>query len=127
MADFDARPLAGTKVLIVEDEFFIASELARVLSADGAQIIGPVNSVAAAERLIDGDRPDCALLDMNLRGAAGVDLVPRLESEGVRFAVLSGYDRSNLPASVSDAPYLAKPATAESVTGMVAQLTRAAG
>lgn len=117
--------LSGTSVLIVEDEYFLANELAKTLRAAGAEVIGPASSAAAAERLLDGQTPNCALIDMNLRGAVGASLADRLAADGVRFGVLSGYDRASLPMEVRDVPYLEKPATPEAVTAMVAALARA--
>jgi DNA-binding response OmpR family regulator len=122
MKSFERPHLAGATILIVEDEYFLANELAKTLRAEGAEILGPAPSVEAAERLLDQTRPDCALVDMNLRGAPGAALVKRLDEDGVRFAVLSGYDRATLPPEIDGAPYIEKPATAAAVTDVVFRL-----
>ncbi|WP_281066242.1 hypothetical protein [Rhizobium sp. N4311] len=36
--------LAGLAILVVEDDYFIADELARSLARAGAQVVGPVGS-----------------------------------------------------------------------------------
>ena len=40
------RQLQGAKVLIVEDEYLIADDLARMLSQAGAILVGPVGTVS---------------------------------------------------------------------------------
>src|ERR1700710_974286 len=59
-------PLAGRRVLVVEDEYLIASEVKRWLLAAGSEVIGPVPSVDQALDLIEDRRPDAAVLDVNL-------------------------------------------------------------
>lgn len=40
--------LADRRVLVVEDDYFLAVELARDLSAGGAEVVGPAASMDAA-------------------------------------------------------------------------------
>ena len=61
--------LAGRKVLLVEDDFFIADEIVRTLAEGGADVVGPAVSVQGALELIDQSAPlDGAVLDVNLNG-----------------------------------------------------------
>ncbi|MEE7446542.1 response regulator [Methylobacterium radiotolerans] len=63
----DAAPsLAGRRILVVEDEYLIASEVKRWLLAAGSEVLGPVPSVDQALDLIEDHRPDAAVLDVNL-------------------------------------------------------------
>jgi CheY-like chemotaxis protein len=61
-----AASLAGCRILVVEDEFLIAMEMKRWLQAAGAEVLGPVPSVDRALDLIKDQRPDTAVLDVNL-------------------------------------------------------------
>ena len=36
-------PLVGRRVLVIEDEYFLADDIARALTSLGAEIIGPVD------------------------------------------------------------------------------------
>ena len=60
------HPLAGHRILVVEDEYLIAMEVKRWLLAAGAEVIGPVPSVERALGAIEGNDLDAAVLDVNL-------------------------------------------------------------
>ncbi|WP_434729922.1 response regulator [Rhizobium binae] len=64
----DARAKGETTILVVEDEFFIADELRRKLSAAGLRVLGPVSSNENALDLLQQERPDVAVLDVHLAG-----------------------------------------------------------
>ena len=59
--------LTGKRILIVEDEYFIAADLKRALAEAGAIVVGPAGTLASAQALVDDDI-DLALLDVNLDG-----------------------------------------------------------
>jgi CheY-like chemotaxis protein len=106
----DTRPLAGYRVLLVEDNFNIARALARALETHGAEIVGPVATVKdAMARVGSDDRIDGALLDINLRGEFAYQVAEALRSRGVRVAFLTGYDETSIPAGFHDVPCLQKP------------------
>jgi DNA-binding response OmpR family regulator len=48
----DAR-LQNCRILVVEDDYFLASELVEFLSETGAVVIGPASSIQDALALID--------------------------------------------------------------------------
>ncbi|KKM78140.1 hypothetical protein LCGC14_1362950 [marine sediment metagenome] len=58
--------LAGLKVLIVEDEPFIALDLAFGVEEAGGVAVGPASSVAQALKLIENALPDGAIVDVDL-------------------------------------------------------------
>lgn len=57
---------AGKRVLIVEDEYFLADETRRKLEKAGATVIGPVAGVTAALDLVENEQIDAAILDVHL-------------------------------------------------------------
>jgi CheY-like chemotaxis protein len=60
--------------------------------------------------LIDQQRPDAALLDLNLQGETALPIAAALKARDVPFVILSGYDRSQVDApELHDAPRLSKP------------------
>ncbi|MFA5121666.1 response regulator [Zavarzinia sp.] len=56
------------RILVVEDEAFIAFFLDAVLTDAGFEVIGPVDDARAAIRVAREERPDLALMDIRLKG-----------------------------------------------------------
>lgn len=84
-----ARRLAATeRVLVVEDEHDIADFLRAYFRAAGYDLVhsDPDNPQNVLDTLAES-RPDCVLLDLNLRGFSGVD-VYRLLRADERYALL---------------------------------------
>ena len=102
----DRRPPV---VLLVEDEYLIASALQLLFEQGGARVLGPVARVAEALELItSGQHLDCALLDITLGEEAVFPVADSLIERGIRFAFLTGYERSALPPRYRELPYLNK-------------------
>jgi len=55
------------RVLIVEDEYFLADDLKKALQSEGAEIIGPISELPEAIIQVDQDRFDAAVIDINLQ------------------------------------------------------------
>lgn len=113
--------LTGKRILIVEDEFYIASNLRRSLHNLGAMVIGPAPDLATALPLAE-DALDAAVLDVNLDYERSFPVVDRLRERGVPFMLLTGYDAWALPEAYQDAPCLAKPFTTLAVASMLEQV-----
>lgn len=102
--------LNGRKVLVLEDEYFLADDLRRGLEGAGAVVLGPAASLAEGLRLLrDGSQPHLAVLDVNLRGATAYEMAEILAAHGVPFVFATGYDTTQLPARFRAVPRLIKP------------------
>lgn len=102
--------LAGSRILVVEDEYYLADEARSILSGMGAEIIGPVPTIQQANAmLLNNAQIDGALLDVNLRGELVFDLADALQARGVPFAFATGYDSDVLPDRFADRLVLGKP------------------
>jgi DNA-binding LytR/AlgR family response regulator len=122
--------LAGRRILIVEDEFLLAMELELLVLRRGCLVLGPASSVAHALALIDGDRPDAALLDVNLKGERATPIAAALIARGVPFVLITGYSRPQLSEpELRDAPRIDKPVSGRALCRAMSQalepLTRA--
>lgn len=104
-----SQPLAGCRVLIVEDRYLIAAELAHEVDRMGAEVLGPSATVAAAQEIVAREPLDAALLDVNLEEELAFPLAEALLAKGVPFMFLTGYDSDVLPPEWRDSPRLAKP------------------
>jgi len=114
------RQLQGAKVLIVEDEFLIADDLARMLSAAGAIPIGPVGTVEQAKTKWAHSGADAAVLDLNLRGDMAFSLAEELSAR-LPCVIVSGYGPATLPESLAEIPALEKPVDHQKVISLLAQ------
>jgi CheY-like chemotaxis protein len=85
-------------VLVVEDEYFIADELARSLADLGADVVGPVAGENEALAFLDTEKVDLAVLDINLEGRIGFAVADALSRLAVPFVFATGYDRGTIPA-----------------------------
>ena len=91
-ADSAGGPLAGVKVLIVDDEFLIAIELEAVFRDAGAAEVIICGSVSEALEAIDEDGFDVAVLDVRLGSETSDPVADRLDEDGVPFIFYSGQD-----------------------------------
>lgn len=97
------------RILIVEDEPFIALTLEDMLFELGFVVAGCVADVPAALALIVREEIDGALLDVNL-GSEKIDAVADLLAErDCPFVFTTGYGRNGIPAAYADRAVLQKP------------------
>lgn len=108
-----ATSLAGTTILILEDEILVALELAAVLKSFGATVLGPVGRLDDARKLVVAEKPNAAVLDVKLDGELSLGLAQELAATGVAVVLLTGYDRDHLPEGYDHIPLVIKPVTAE--------------
>jgi DNA-binding response OmpR family regulator len=99
----------GSRVLIVEDEFFIALDIGQQLADAGFEVVGPAPSVAKALSLVDEQGCDVAVLDINLGGETSEPVARKLEEADKPFVVLSGYSTDDRLPWFHGAPVLSKP------------------
>ncbi len=104
--------LRGYRLLVVEDDYLMASELVYALEELGAAVAGPAGSVAEALALVEGDgRLDGAVLDVNLGGERVFPVADALMARGVPFVFATGYDSWVVPAAYAGVPRCEKPIT----------------
>ncbi|WP_076743296.1 response regulator [Sphingomonas jeddahensis] len=108
-------------VLIAEDDFYLAEDMADTLREAGAEIIGPAGVAESALALMGDRRPDLAVLDINLGSETSFEIGRRLLGDGVPVLFATGYDASIIPSDLSAAAYLSKPV---SMSNLVASMTR---
>jgi CheY-like chemotaxis protein len=110
-------------ILVVEDDFLLASELCRALAGSGATIVGPVATVPGALELIaSAPAVEGAILDVNLRGQMVFPAADMLVRRGVPFLFATGYDETVLPPRFGNVPRLEKPITPAGAVRAIAGL-----
>jgi CheY-like chemotaxis protein len=107
----DLAALQGMRVLIVEDSFLVAEDLAETVTELGCAVVGPAGTLADGLRQASEAQLDGALLDVNLsNGETSFPIAERLVERGVPFFFISGYDLdSAFPPQFKTVERLAKP------------------
>lgn len=101
--------LSGYRVLVVEDDYFIASDISKTLRASGATIEGPHGSLGQFTEAIGRGEFQLAVIDINLRGEDACPLLHELEAMGVPFVFATGYTDAAIPPEWRQAPLCEKP------------------
>jgi len=122
MIDERTTPLNGTRVLVIEDEYYLADDLSRALARAGAEIVGPIGTLEEASRQVEADEFDCAVLDMNLRGEFVFQLAERLVDARTPFIIATGYNQASLPDILVDVPRIEKPFAPHQVVEAIARI-----
>ena len=121
----ESGSLAGRSVLVIEDDYFVAKELTSILREHGATVLGPAPDIARGRALVSDCHPDCALLDVNLKGRFVYELAEELIGRGIPSIFTTGYDASFLPLSLRHAPCLQKPIDAHHLIEVIRSETTA--
>lgn len=99
-------PLAGKRVLIVEDEFLVATMASDAIESADGEPVGPCATVEAALRCLESEVIDAALLDVNLRGTRSDPVAAALMAKRIPFVTATGYSsRPAFAAHVLEKPY----------------------
>ena len=109
------------KVMIVEDENFIAMELERIAQDAGHQTVGPVSTIEQA--LAYAPKSDIALVDLSLSdGLSGAQLARRLiDRYGVDVIFVTGSPESIGNGIEGALDVIAKPFTDERIVGALSR------
>lgn len=108
--------LEGLRLLVVEDEYFIAIDTAETLTAAGAVVIGPVaNTEDALTLLAEGGAPDGGVLDLNLGGERTFAVADALAERGIPFVFATSYEKADMPPRHAGVPHCKKPIDAATV------------
>jgi CheY-like chemotaxis protein len=106
-----SRPLEGLRVLVVEDEamlFFMAEDM---LTDLGSVQVWHCGRLADALAFLDTERPDIAMLDVNLAGQPVYPVAERLAAADIPFVFATGYGAAGIPARFGGRPVVQKPFT----------------
>ena len=117
--------LSGLRILVVEDEFYLAMEMQDEIERAGGAVIGPYGDLDAGLASLKQGLADCALLDINLGVGPSFEIADALRAEGVPFIFLTGYDASAIPDRFSDVQRVQKPANVSTILHMLAHIRQA--
>jgi CheY-like chemotaxis protein len=107
--NFAGHRLREHRLLIVEDEYFVAQDLADYFQNLGATVLGPAGTVRDALRLLETGEVECAVLDINLRGERVYPVADVLRQKNIPFVFASGYGEELEPQAYAGVPRCIKP------------------
>lgn len=122
MTDEPSSPIAGCRLLLVEDDYFIASDVALWLENNGARVVGPVGTVGEALDAF-AEHPagiDVAVLDINLGRERVFPVADALAAAKCPFLFLTGYDKEAIPEAYRHVARCPKPLDRDLLVRMIA-------
>jgi CheY-like chemotaxis protein len=123
MSEGHLEALRGRRLLVVEDDFAIASDMAQVLEDAGAEVVGPAGTVEDALELVETEAValDGAALDINLHGERVYPVADALAARGVPFVFATGYDAYVIPEAYAGVARLEKPVDRDQLMRVLAR------
>ena len=110
------------RILVVEDDFLVATLLTEILKSVGWQVVGPVAHLAAALDAAAREGFDAAVLDVNLGRQTVYPVAEVLDARRVPFVFVTAHGREALPPLFCERPHLGKPFAPGELIGTVAGL-----
>ena len=82
------------KVLLVDDHALIRSGVATALAQKNFEVVAEASNVSQGLAMLNTHKPEITLIDINLGGASGIDLIKQAKKDGTssKFVVLTMHD-----------------------------------
>jgi two-component SAPR family response regulator len=91
-----STPHSNPLILIVEDAYLVGLQLKADLESVGAEVVGPVPTVAKALELLERHSITCAILDVNLGHEDSTPIAQKLQDSNIPFLFITGYRASDV-------------------------------
>lgn len=79
------------RIMLIDDHVSIREGLKMLIeSHNNFQVVGEAGTVTEASEVFEREKPELVLLDLDLRGESGLDLIQKFSSKGARVLVLTG-------------------------------------
>ena len=117
-----AEELTGKRILLVEDEYMLAADLMRFLSALGVSVVGPAGTLPSALALVQPGRLDAAILDINLHKERSYPVADALLALDVPIVFTTGYDELLMARAYVGLPRCQKPIDKEALAKMLVRI-----
>lgn len=118
-----APALHGARILVVEDDFLISTELDMILADAGATVVGPCRTLAQAERVIEGNQISAAILDFRIGSATTLSVAAQLHRHGIPFVFFTGQtNASQIETVCPGAKVISKPFQRRTIVAALADV-----
>jgi CheY-like chemotaxis protein len=101
--------LVGKTVLVIEDDYDQAWEVAHALQNQGIHVVGPYPTVHEGLEAARDVMLDAAVLDIRLRSDDSFPLADELLAQKVPIMFVTGYNLDVVPSRFKNSPRLLKP------------------
>ncbi len=109
MSGVGNRPLDGYRVIVAEDEVFLAADIVQMLKAAGAEIAGTAKSVQTAMLLARSAVFDCAVLDVKFQDGNIDPVADLLYRQGIPLVFVTANETARLNNNWPKAKIVTKP------------------
>lgn len=119
-----------TKILLVDDEPLLLESLEIILTMSGDyEVIGKAGNGVEALELLSKDTPDLMLVDLNMPGMGGIELIPKVHAEypQIKIIVLTTfYDEKSIAHAIAGGAcgYLLKDSGKDAILDAISQALR---
>lgn len=115
------------RVLLVDDETMLLDSLEVILTLNDMQVVGKAHDGAEALSLLKEAECDIALVDLNMKGMGGIELIGHMKKlyPTTRILVLTTfYDDANITEAISGGAdgYLLKDSGKDAILGAIKQI-----
>jgi DNA-binding response OmpR family regulator len=112
-------------ILVVEDEWMVASEIESLILSAGYQVAGPAADLERALELASKEPIAAALLDIELSGGDQVyPVAEALMARDIPFAFISSRPRDEIDPAYRYLPHIGKPFDAQALLSTLSDLIR---
>lgn len=115
------------KILLVDDEPLLLESLEIILTLNQMKVIGMAKDGVEALKLLKGQECQLALVDLNMKGMGGIELISHLKQEypAIKILVLTTfYDDQNITQAIANGAdgYLLKDSGKDAILGAISQI-----
>lgn len=115
------------RILLVDDEPLLLESLEIILTINNMNIVGTAADGREALAMLSRNQCDLALVDLNMKGMGGIELIDRIKSQypNIKILVLTTfYDDKNITQAIANGAdgYLLKDSGKDAILGAIGQI-----
>lgn len=119
--------MKNLNVLLVDDEPLLLESLEIILTFNGMEVSGKASDGYEALEILGKSQCDLALVDLNMKGMGGIELIGHIKNEFPKVKILvltTFYDDKNITQAIANGAdgYLLKDSGKEAILGAIEQI-----
>jgi CheY-like chemotaxis protein len=121
----DEQALNGIRVLVVEDDYLLATVLGDMLEHIGAKVVGSFGWLDEALAFVSDNSGDfdLVMLDIDLHGAKSYPIADKLAALGRKFLFVTGYSADAIAPAYRAHPRCEKPCNTKKLKAALLELS----